>query len=90
MFIKSKLLNLSSRCQYGNGFDFKHEIIECRGNNCVIPTEGFCFVKCIIFKAGEDYEEQYLEVVRNEKRRSNIMTKARVHSFCRAKNIIIG
>ena len=69
---------------------FKHEIIECRGNNCFIPTKGFCFVKSINFLTGEDYKQQYLDFIRNEKRRSNIMTKARNQQFCRANNISLG
>ena len=38
--------NLVNRSQYGNGSDFKHEIIEYRRNNCFTPTKGYCFVKC--------------------------------------------
>ena len=79
-----------NRIEYGNGFDFKHEIIEYRGNNCYIPTKGYCFVKCINFLTGQDYKQQYLEFIRNEKRRSNIMTKARIQPFCRANNISLG
>ena len=46
------------RSQYGNGCDFKHEIIEYRGNNCFIPTKGYCFVKCINFLTGQDYKQK--------------------------------
>ena len=56
------------RSQYGNGCDFKHEIIEYRGNNCFIPTKGYCFIKCIISLTGEDYKQQYLDFIRKEKR----------------------
>ena len=34
--------HLVNRNQYGDGCDFKHEIIEYRGNNCFIPAKG-CF-----------------------------------------------
>ena len=51
--INSPQFNLVNRSQYGNGCDFKHEIIEYRGNNCFIPTKGFCFVKRINFITGE-------------------------------------
>ena len=47
-----------NRSQYGNGCDLKHDIIEYRGNNCFIPTKGYCFVKCIHFLKGEDYKQQ--------------------------------
>ena len=79
-----------NRSQYGNSCDFKHEIIEYRGNNCFIPTKGYCFVKCINFLTGQDYKQQYLEFIRNEKKRSNIMTKARIQPFCRENNINLG
>ena len=79
-----------NRSQYGNGCDFKHEIIEYRGNNCFIPTKGYCFVKCINFLTGQDYKQQFLDFIRNEKRRSNIMTKARIQPFCKANNIDLG
>ena len=79
-----------NRSQYGNGCSFDKIIIEYRGNNCFIPTKGYCFVKCVNFLTGEDYKEQYLEFIRNETRRSNIMTKARVQPFCKANNINLG
>ena len=79
-----------NRSQYGNGCDFKHEIIEYRGNNCFIPTKGHFFVKCINFLTGDDYKHQYLDFVRNEKRRSNVMTKARIQPFCRSNFIKLG
>ena len=82
--------NKVKRSQYGNGCDFKHEVIEYRGNNCFIPTKGYCFIKCINFLTGQDYKDKYLEFIGNEKRRSNIMTKARIQPFCRANNINLG
>ena len=79
-----------NRSQYGNGCDFKHEINEYRGNNCFIPTKGYCFVKCINFITGQNYKQQNLHFIGNEKRRSNIMTKTRIQPFCIAKNIDLG
>ena len=79
-----------NRSQYGNGCSFDKIIHEYKGNNCYIPTKGYCFVKCINFLTGQDYKQQYLEFIRNEKRRSNIMTKARIQPFCRANNINLG
>ena len=67
-----------NRSQYGNGCSFDKIIIEYRGNNCFIPTKGYCFVKCINYLTGQDHKQQYLEFIRNEGRRSNIMTAARV------------
>ena len=76
--------NLDGRCQYGNGCDFKHKIIEYRGNNCFIPSKRYCFVKCINFVTGEIFKKRYLKFIRIEKRRSKFMTKARIQPFCRA------
>ena len=74
--------NKVNRSQYGNGCDFKHEIIKYRGNNCFIPTKGYRFIKCASFLTGRDYKQQYLDFIRSEQRRSNIMTKARIQPFC--------
>ena len=78
--------NKVNRSQYGNGCDFKHEIIEYRGINCYISSIGYCFIKCINYLTKSDYKEQYLDFIRSEQRRSNIMTKARIQPFCRANN----
>ena len=82
--------NLVNRSHVGNGCDFKHEIIEYRGNNCFIPTKGYCFVKCINFLTGNDYRKQYLDFIRNGERRLRIMTKARIQPFCGAINLKLG
>ena len=64
--IKTPQFNLGNRSQYGNGCDFKHEIIEYRGKNCIIPTKGYCFAECVNFITGEDYKRQNLDFIRNE------------------------
>ena len=82
--------NLVDRSQYDNNCDFKHEIIEYQCNICFISTKGYCFVNWIFYSAGEEYKQQYLDFIRNERRRSNIMTKAIIQPLCRANNINLG
>ena len=82
--------NKVNRSQYGNGCSFDKIIVEYRGNNCFIPTKGYCFVKCFNYLTGQDYKQKYLDFIRSEQRRSNIMTKARIQPFCRANNINLG
>ena len=82
--------NKVNRSQYGNGCSFDKIIIEHRGNNFFIPTKGYCFVKCIHFLTGQDYKAQYLDFIRNEKRRSNIMTMARIQPCLRKLGIDLG
>ena len=48
-----KLVNGS---QYEICCDFKHEITEYRGNNCFIPTKGYCFIKCINYLTNFDFK----------------------------------
>ena len=43
--INSPQFNKINKGQYGNGCDFKHEVIEYPGKYCFIPTKGYCFVK---------------------------------------------
>ena len=85
--IDTPQFNLVNRGQKGNGCDFKHEIIEYRGNNCFVPTKEYCFVKCIKLITGKNYKQQNIDFITNEKRRSIIITKARIQPFCRANNI---
>ena len=47
--IDTPIYNKVNRSQYGNGCDFKHEIIEYRGNNCFIPTKGIVSSNVLIF-----------------------------------------
>ena len=88
--LKTPQFNKVIRSQYGNGCSFDKTIIEYRGNNCFIPTKGYCFIKCNNYLTGQDYKQKYIEFIRNEKRRSNIMTMARIQPFCRANNIDLG
>ena len=66
--INTLQFNLVNRSQYGNGCDFKHEIFEYRGNNGFLPTKSYCFVKCFNYLTGEDYNQQYLDFIRKEKK----------------------
>ena len=88
--IDTPQFNKVNRSQYGNGCSFDKIIIEFRGNNSFIPTKGYCFVKCINFLTGKDYKDKYLEFVRNEKRRSNIMTLARIQPCLKKLDIDLG
>ena len=88
--IKTPQFNKVNRSQYGNRCDFKRENIEDRGNSCFIPTKGYCFVKCFNFTTGEYYKQQYPDFIKNEKRRSNILTLAGIQPFCRSININLG
>ena len=88
--ISTPQFSLVNRSQYGNDCNFKHEMIEYRGKNWFIPTKGYCFVKCINFLTGKDYQEYNLDFTGKEKRPSNIMTKARVQPFCRENNVSLG
>ena len=78
------------RSAYGKGTNYMQEIVEYHGQNCYIPTSGMCFIKCINYFTKKDYTEEFLTFIRSEQRRSNVMTSARVGSFCRKYNINIG
>ena len=64
-----------SRC--GNACDLKQETIEYQGNNCFIPTEVYCLIKCINCSTKLNYKQQYSVFTRNEDKRGNNMTMAR-------------
>ena len=78
------------RSAYGKGTNHMQELVEYYGQNCYIPTSGMCFIKCINNFTKKDYTEEFLTFIRSEQRRSNVMTSARVGSFCRKYNMNIG
>ena len=82
--------NKLNRSQYGNGCSFDKTIVEYQGNNCFIPTKGYCFIKCINYLTGHDYKQQYLDFLRNETRRTNIMIMARIQPCLRKLGIDLG
>ena len=88
--IKTLLFNLVNRSQFGSGCDFKHGITEYRGVNCYIPTKRYCFIKCANFLTGTGYNQQNLEFIRNEKRRSEIMTMGRIQPCSKNLGIELG
>ena len=59
--LKTPQFNLVERSQYGNGCNFKQQFFEYRGKNCYVPSNGYCFIKCINHLTKSDYKEQYLE-----------------------------
>ena len=82
--------NKVNTSQYGRGTDFKQDFVEYIGNNCFIPTSGNCFKKCNNYFTEKDFTEEFLIFIRNEQRRSNVMTTLRVQPFCRKYNVNIG
>ena len=46
--------NKMNRSQFGNGCDFKHQIIENHEKNCYIPSNGYCFIRCINYLTKSD------------------------------------
>ena len=88
--INTPQFNKVNRSQYGNGCSFDQIIEEYVGNNCFIPTKGYCFIKSVNFLTGQDYKEQYIEFIRSEQRKSNIMTMARIQPYLRKLGIDLG
>ena len=88
--IDTPQFNKINRSRFGNGCNFHKKIIECRRNNCFIATKGYCFVKCVKYLTGDDYKQEYLDFIRNEKRRCNIMTMARIQPCLKKLGIDLG
>ena len=85
--INAPQFNFVDRSRFENRSDFKHQITEYHGKNCWIPSNGYCFIKCINFLTDEDFKQQILDFIRNERRRSIIMSLARIQ-LCLGKFII--
>ena len=74
-------------CQNGRSTDFKQDIVEYTGKNCYLPTSGYCFLKCSNHLTDQDYMNDFLTFIRDEQRRSKLMTSARIQTFCKIHNL---
>ena len=45
------------------------------------PNAQKCFLKCINFLTGRDYQKEYFQVIISEGRKKAVMTSARVQPF---------
>ena len=88
--LDTPLFNMINKSNFGKRVDFKQKIIEDKGNNCYMPSEGYRFIKSINYLTGLDYMESLLQFIRNEKRRSKVMTRAGFQPCCQAINVNIG
>ena len=88
--INTPQFNKVNRSQYGKGCNFKQQNFENHGNNCYIPNNCYCFIKCKNFLTKSDYKEQYLDFIRIEQRQSNIVTQARMQPCLRKIGIELG
>ena len=51
-------INRANISQCERSTEFKQDIVESIGNNCYIPTSGYCFIKCIKSFTNQDYTKK--------------------------------
>ena len=78
------------RSGYGEGTDLKQKVVEFTAKDAYIPPIGLCFMNCVKFLTGKIFEQDFLDFIRNEVRRRNVMTTARIQPFCKKYNTNIG
>ena len=71
----------------GEGTDLTQNVVEFTAIDAFIPPSGLCFMKCIKFLPGKNYEQDFSDFIRSEDRRRNVKTTARIRPFVR--NIIL-
>ena len=54
--LDTPVFHLINRSEYGKGTDFKKDVLEVNGSNCYVPSGQYCFIKCINYLTGENYE----------------------------------
>ena len=88
--LKSPQFNIVKRSAHAKDSNNMQEIVEYRGQNSYIPTSGYCFIKSNNYYTSKDYTEEFLNLIRTEQRKSNVMTTAGIQPFCWKTNINIG
>ena len=71
-------LNKVNSSQFDKGTDFKQDFVEYFGINVYIPSSEMSFIKCTKYFTKKYYMNAFLTFIRTEKRRSNVMTTARI------------
>ena len=74
--------NVVKRSVYAKGTNYMQEIVECRGQNCYIPTSGMRSNKNIKKFTEKGYKGEFSTFIRTEQKKSNVMTSARFQPFC--------
>ncbi|ESP04436.1 hypothetical protein LOTGIDRAFT_170829 [Lottia gigantea] len=65
------------------GTDLLKKINDYEGDNCYIPTDGHCFIKCVNRVLNEDYTREFQEYINgfSKANRKGVMTCARMKEF---------
>ena len=90
IYLYFRNLKRVTRSEHGSGAEEIFYNLECKRENCYIPSGNGCFLKNIncIFK--KDFSMQYFEFIQSYKRRPNVMTRCRIPKFCERNKIDIG
>ncbi|ESP02085.1 hypothetical protein LOTGIDRAFT_157235 [Lottia gigantea] len=71
------------RSKKGSGVTLLKKINEYIGINCYIPSDGYCFVKCVNRVLNEDYTKEFQDFINSfsKSNRKGVMTTARICEF---------
>ncbi|ESP04710.1 hypothetical protein LOTGIDRAFT_170546 [Lottia gigantea] len=71
------------RSKKGSGVTLLKKIKEYIGINCYIPSDGYCFVKCVNRVLNEDYTRDFQDFINSfsKSNRKGVMTTARISEF---------
>ncbi|ESO98766.1 hypothetical protein LOTGIDRAFT_158712 [Lottia gigantea] len=71
------------RSKKGRGVTLLKKIKEYIGINCYIPSDGYCFVKCVNNVLNEDYTREFHDFINSfsKSNRKGVMTSARISEF---------
>ena len=87
--LETPVFNLVNRSGYGKTTDYKRVIFEVIADNCYMLTSKYRFIKCIIFSTGKNFKQKFLEFIRNQLRRTHVLTQARIQAFVWSDSINI-
>ena len=79
-----------NRSEHGRGANEFNNILEYKGENCYIPSENGCFLKCFNYIFKKEFSMEFFEFIQSYKRRPNVMNRCRIPDFCNRYKIDIG
>ncbi|ESO88584.1 hypothetical protein LOTGIDRAFT_165367 [Lottia gigantea] len=83
MILRKNNFKEIKRSKKGSGVTLLKKINEYIGINCYIPSDGYCFVKCVNRVLNEDYTREFQDFINSfsKSNRKGVMTTARICEF---------
>ncbi|ESO93412.1 hypothetical protein LOTGIDRAFT_161983 [Lottia gigantea] len=83
IILRKNNFRIVERSKKGSGVNLLKKIYEYIGENCYIPTDCYCFIKCVNYITNTDLTKEFQDFINSfqKSNRKGVMTTARISKF---------